>query len=97
MQNGINLLWKAVAALFEHTGGKDALERAGLYPPLQRPTAALWHEAVRQQAAAGGLAIPAAIPDLESPDGRHGVHTPDFAELLAELTEVYRVEPGAAW
>jgi ring-1,2-phenylacetyl-CoA epoxidase subunit PaaC len=29
--------------------------------------------------------------------GRHGVHTPHFKDMLDEMCEVYRIEPGAAW
>ena len=29
--------------------------------------------------------------------GRHGKHSEGFLPLLDELTEVYRIEPEAAW
>jgi ring-1,2-phenylacetyl-CoA epoxidase subunit PaaC len=97
MQAAVDALWPDVASLFEPTVGQDELERAGLYPLLDRPIAALWVEAVLPPAAAAGLNLPSHLPALESSGGRRGVHTPDFDELLAELTEVYRLEPGAAW
>jgi mannose-1-phosphate guanylyltransferase len=44
-----------------------------------------------------GLKADLPQPDASVRAGRRGVHSKTFSELLDEMCEVYRIEPGAAW
>jgi ring-1,2-phenylacetyl-CoA epoxidase subunit PaaC len=68
-------------------------ERGGLFPRC-RDAARQWETEVLAALRAWGLDAPAAGMAY---NGRLGQHTQDLAELLAEASSVYRLDPQAAW
>ncbi len=84
-------------SLFEPTEGVDRLEAAAIYPASSPPTPQAWRDRVEALLRRAGIALSLPEPDLAAIGGRRGRHSSEFAALLDELTEVYRVEPEAAW
>lgn len=97
MQTALDRTAPLATSLFEPTEGVEKLERAGVFPPLGGDMFDLWREAVEGVAASAMLRLTAQRPDPGVRGGRRGVHSAEFAPLHAEMTEVYRVEPNAAW
>ena len=97
MQAALDRLAPLAPSLFEATEGLASIEAAGLYPPLPEAMFERWRTAVMNIIQEAGLKLEVAPPRAEFVDGRRGRHGPEFAALLDELTEVYRVEPGAKW
>lgn len=99
IQAALDELWPAAAALFEATAGADRLTELGIAPAaggalcdqfLTRVRAAIQAAGLKP---ASGTIDPASLPL----GGRGGRHDPRLAEVLEELAEVYRIEPGATW
>ncbi len=97
MQKAMRALEDVAPMLFEPTEGQPALESAGLYPPLDADMFDRWSTDLKKIAEASGLELSLRRPRADPVGGRRGHHTADFAPMLEELTEVYRVEPGAEW
>ncbi|MBW7904640.1 MAG: phenylacetate-CoA oxygenase subunit PaaC [Phycisphaerae bacterium] len=97
MQAALDRLAPLAVELFEPTAGMDALESAGVYPHDAPSMYDLWEASVRNIVQEAGLRIDLRPPPPDFRGGRSGKRSPLFADLLAELTEVYRVEPEAAW
>lgn len=97
VQAALDELAPRAASLFEPTAGLERLEAAGLYPRDDRDLFERWRTAVEEAAYRGLLDVKLPRPDADTRGGRRGQHTPEFAPLLDELTEVYRVEPGVSW
>lgn len=102
MQSALDRLAPHAVMLAEAVEGQDELESSGLYPPLSGDTSDnmfdCWWSRLREiVSATGSLQLPAARHDPQLRGGRRGAHTDDLTELLAEMCEVYRIEPGAAW
>ncbi len=72
---------------------QDVWMSSGILPSADR-LPAWWQTQVGQFLNGLGLELPAIGM---GPNGRLGDHSPHLAELLATLSEVYRMEPGAAW
>jgi ring-1,2-phenylacetyl-CoA epoxidase subunit PaaC len=85
------------SSLFEPVDGQDALEQEGIYPPTDRDMFDTWHEAIMQVLNSLKLSIDLPPNDPATKAGRRGEHTSALKELLDEMCEVYRIEPGAAW
>lgn len=83
--------------LFEPVDGQDVLESEGIYPPDAEDMFTAWREAVDHVLKNVDLSIPLKPFNREEIAGRRGEHTEALSELLDEMTEVYRIEPGAAW
>lgn len=97
MQKAMDALAPHAAMLFESLEDENVLVQAGVYP---QGTAALfdaWKTTVEAIAKQAGLAVNLTAPDPTAQGGRRGRHTQHFNELLDEMCEVYRIEPGAAW
>lgn len=97
MQSALDHLAPLAVGLFEPVAGIEQLTHAGLIPADSPPLAQTWADALQNVVEEAGLRLVLPKFDLRSAGGRRGIHTPDFVELLDELTEVYRVEPQAAW
>jgi ring-1,2-phenylacetyl-CoA epoxidase subunit PaaC len=83
--------------LAEPTLGLEKLEAAGVYPDLQPSMFERWSNDLRQVVEDAGLRLDLHPPAADSIGGRRGRHSDAFLPLLDELTEVYRLEPEAAW
>ena len=94
MQAALDAAWPEALALFESTNADDTLLANGILeatPNAQRET---WEASVRPMLEGCGLAVPAAPAGA---GGRRGLHTPEFARLHAQMTEVWRTDPEARW
>ncbi len=94
MQAGLTEVWPDVPELFVPAPELDdvvaagiAVDPASLAGAFEARVHPVLHEA--------GLALPA-VPAAPG-GGRHGVRTPEFAEMHAELTELHLAHPGASW
>jgi ring-1,2-phenylacetyl-CoA epoxidase subunit PaaC len=56
-----------------------------------------WREAIMHVLDQAELTIELQPFDRSQKAGRRGSHTDALKELLDEMTEVYRIEPGATW
>ena len=97
MQEALNSLAPLAPALFEPTEGLDLLEAEAIYPQTQPGTYGRWTEDLQGVARYAGLVINPQPATMAGIGGRHGKHSAAFVPLLDELTEVYRIEPEAAW
>jgi ring-1,2-phenylacetyl-CoA epoxidase subunit PaaC len=83
--------------LFEPTADLARLEAQGVYPPLKSDMFLMWEETIENVVEEATLHVDLKRPAPDFAGGRSGRRSAAFAELHAELTEVYRVEPEAAW
>jgi ring-1,2-phenylacetyl-CoA epoxidase subunit PaaC len=97
MQRALDAVRPHAPSLLEPVEGQETLESAGLYPPGARDMFETWAEALQVVSARAGLSLCLQRPRASMRGGRRGVHTPHLAGLLDEMSEVYRLEPGAAW
>ncbi|MFO0837026.1 MAG: 1,2-phenylacetyl-CoA epoxidase subunit PaaC [Phycisphaerae bacterium] len=97
MQAAVDRLSAPACMLFEPTRGVASLESAGVYPPGPTEMFSQWRAAVENVIEEATLRATLAPPAPGVAGGRSGRHSPEFDPLLAEFTEVYRVEPVASW
>ena len=97
MQAALDELSLLAPMLLEPTPGLQALEEEGVYPNVEGGSFERWSRALAHVARAAGLNLQLQPPPDNALGGRRGRHSPAFAALLDELTEVYRLEPEAAW
>ncbi|MGQ0630332.1 MAG: 1,2-phenylacetyl-CoA epoxidase subunit PaaC [Sporichthyaceae bacterium] len=93
MQAGLELMWPYTDELFASDPVIAALPPGiGVEPASLRPD---WENFVGDVIAEATLARPG---ERTAPGGgRRGVRTPEFAALLAEMTELHQAHPGARW
>lgn len=84
-------------SLFEPVDGQDLLESEGLYPLLDQDMFSRWCAEIERTLGPAEIDVPRSPFDRHTKAGRRGVHNSALNELLEEMTEVYRIEPGAAW
>lgn len=97
LQAAINELAPRAATMLEAVNGEGSLAGSGLYPALvEGPIAEVWNRNLAAVAARSTLKIPR-MYEPEAPGGRRGVHLEALDKLLEEMTEVFRIEPEAAW
>lgn len=97
LQAAVDRLSTPATDLFEPTPGVSDLEAAGVI--LSDPRMfERWKEALERVAAAGGISLRVSPRAASAPPaGRAGRHQPGFAAVHAELSEVFQLEPDAAW
>jgi ring-1,2-phenylacetyl-CoA epoxidase subunit PaaC len=94
VQAALDAAWPYALGFFETTEADQILMDAGLLHESAERQRDAWEGAVRSLFEPCGLTIPSAAPSL---GGRRGVHTPDLAQMHAEMTEVRRSDPEARW
>jgi ring-1,2-phenylacetyl-CoA epoxidase subunit PaaC len=97
VQAAIDHLAPLALELFEPTEGLESIESAGVYPPLSPDMFDQWSEAVENVIEEATLHVELHRPARFATSGRRGRRSAEFAALHDELTEVYRLEPDAAW
>jgi ring-1,2-phenylacetyl-CoA epoxidase subunit PaaC len=96
MQDALDRLAELAVMLAEPTEGLEILESQGIYPPTTPSMFERWSADLQRVTQEAGLSL--TLPPLPTRiGGRRGRHSAVFGTLLDELTEVYRVEPEAAW
>jgi len=93
----LDALMPLAAMLPEPVEGEADLVEAGLYPETEPVMAEQWRDDVDRVAGDAGLRLAVDAPHAGRTGGRRGDHGPELAELLDEMCEVYRSDPGAAW
>jgi ring-1,2-phenylacetyl-CoA epoxidase subunit PaaC len=97
MQEALDRLAPLASTMHEPTNGIDRLEASGIYPKTEPGMFEHWSEDLLKVAQDAGLRLHLEPPSPNLIGGRRGKHSAAFLPLLDELTEVYRVEPEAAW
>jgi ring-1,2-phenylacetyl-CoA epoxidase subunit PaaC len=97
IQEALDALAPRASSLFEPTEGSDLLEAAGIYPATSRSLFDRWSQDLQEVVREVDLSLTLQLPSSNVVGGRHGRHSEAFLPLLDELTEVYRIEPEAAW
>lgn len=93
----VKLLAGPACELFEPTIDVARLESAGIYPPLKHGMFETWSIKVDEWLSKASVDVELNPPAVTFVGGRRGRHSEQFGPWLAELTEVYREEPEAAW
>ncbi len=97
LQIALDRLAPVAPMLLEPSEAADALEAAGIYPTLSTDMFEAWSAGLGDVANAAGLTLKLTRPSPDEPGGRRGRHSEHLAPLLDEMSEVFRVEPTAAW
>jgi ring-1,2-phenylacetyl-CoA epoxidase subunit PaaC len=97
IQTALGRLVPLAAGLFEPTEGVEQLESAGVYPRSGADPFDRWADAIENVIEDGALEVTPLRLQSGFAGGRRGRHSAAFEQLLDEMTEVYRVEPGATW
>lgn len=97
MQQAMDHLSPLAPMLWEMTDGQQALADAGIYPGCGPELFDEWRAKLKHVAQQAGLKLELKPPDPKTRDGRRGVHSLHLTELLDEMCEVWRLEPGAKW
>jgi ring-1,2-phenylacetyl-CoA epoxidase subunit PaaC len=97
MQAALDQLAPHAPMLLEPTPGIELLESQEVYPPIEPSMFERWSTDLQRVMQEAGLKLELRPPDPAKIGGRRGLHNDAFAGLLDELTEVYRLEPEAAW
>ncbi|KUN00176.1 phenylacetic acid degradation protein [Streptomyces yokosukanensis] len=94
MQRGLVRVWPYAAELFDEDEVLRPLVAAGTVPsPASvRP---LWERRTAEVVGRCGLTVP--TPRWQARGGRAGLHSEEFASLVAELQSVHRQFPGGTW
>jgi ring-1,2-phenylacetyl-CoA epoxidase subunit PaaC len=97
MQSALNTAYPLAIGIFEPGPNEDTLIREKIFAgeaALQK----VWEGTIHPILEKAGLTIPKIDNPKEGYGGRYGFHTEAFAPLLAEMTEVTRLEsPGTEW
>ena len=97
MQSALDQLAPIATGLLEPTQGMDLLEAQGVYPRIDPGMFERWSEELNRIAEKADLKLQLQPLKPDAIGGRRAQHSDAFAGLLDELTEVYRLEPEAAW
>jgi ring-1,2-phenylacetyl-CoA epoxidase subunit PaaC len=97
MHAALDALGPHATMLLEPSQGMEVLEAEGIYPVGAVGLFDSWSQELRRVASDAGLRLALQPPPADAVGGRRGRHSAAFAALLDELTEVYRIEPEAAW
>ncbi|MEU7423424.1 1,2-phenylacetyl-CoA epoxidase subunit PaaC [Streptomyces sp. NPDC040750] len=94
MQRGLDEVWPYIAELFDEDDVSRHLCAAGIVPS-PAPLRPLWERRTSEIVTRAGLTVPA--PRWQARGGRAGLHTEEFASLVAEMQSVHRQFPGGTW
>ncbi|WP_399078254.1 1,2-phenylacetyl-CoA epoxidase subunit PaaC [Streptomyces zaehneri] len=94
MQEGLDHVWPYTAELFDEDDPVRDLAAAGT-APSPAPLRPAWERSTTEVITRAGLTVPS--PRWRARGGRAGLHTEEFASLVAELQSVRRQFPGGTW
>ncbi|MFD7935396.1 1,2-phenylacetyl-CoA epoxidase subunit PaaC [Streptomyces sp. NPDC059755] len=94
MQEGLDHVWPYTAELFDEDDPVRDLAAAGT-APSPAPLRPGWERSTTEVITRAGLTVPS--PRWRARGGRAGLHTEEFASLVAELQSVRRQFPGGTW
>lgn len=96
MQNSLNNTFNLALGIFEPSPYEDQLLADGVFIG-EKALKERWLEAISPVIQKAGLTLPAQSTWQPVYGGRKGQHTEYLQPLLDEMTEVFRIDPGAEW
>ncbi len=98
LKSALSLLWPYAWALFEELPYEAQIVEAGWLPPSDE-LRQRWLEKITPFLEETQLLLPPPTQAEVTPyqKARHGLRSPYFADLLAEMTEVVQSDPEAEW
>ncbi|MDX2284421.1 MAG: 1,2-phenylacetyl-CoA epoxidase subunit PaaC [Bacteroidia bacterium] len=96
LQAALDEAYPVAFSLFEPTLHSATLAQEGVQP-LEDQLMKEWRQEVDPFLRSCGLLLPDPGDITEHFGGRGGRHTPHLAPLLAEMTEVFAIDPAAKW
>jgi ring-1,2-phenylacetyl-CoA epoxidase subunit PaaC len=96
LQSALNEAYPMAFGLFEATDHTETLAAEGIQPTEQE-LQARWQQLLEQVLAGTGLTLPTGFDPAPFLGGRKGYHSEHLGPMLAEMTEVYALDPEAVW
>lgn len=96
IQSAINAAFPLALGIFEPSDYEAELIEANIFGG-ENALQENWYAKVSAVVQAAGLSIPAISDVTPAYGGRKGYHTEHLQPLLDEMTEVFRIDPGADW
>ncbi len=96
MQAALNEAYPQAFSLFEPTAMDEVIAAEGLQS-REGALQAQWEEEIEQLIIGAGLKVPVVADKTAFHGGRNGRHSEHLPALLAEMTEVFAIDPAAAW
>lgn len=95
MNEAIELVMKDFGDVFSYGDEKTAIEQSGLITGEDQLKEG-WKSNMALPFECVAMKVPD-IPEASAKNGRNGDHTEELASALTTLSEVYRLDPAAAW
>ena len=96
MQTALNEAFPMALSLFEPTEEEEAIASEGIMNK-ESELESQWMDVIRPILRESGLHLPVVTHATAHYGGRKAQHTPHLAPLLAEMTEVFAIDPQATW
>ena len=96
IQSAINVAFPLALGIFEPSDYEAELIEANIFGG-EKALQEKWYAKVSAVVQAAGLNIPVISEVTPAYGGRKGYHTEHLQPLLDEMTEVFRIDPGADW
>ncbi|MBS3913836.1 MAG: phenylacetate-CoA oxygenase subunit PaaC [Bacteroidetes bacterium] len=96
MQNAINETFPMALGIFEESIYEQELMESGIFAG-EKTLKEMWLTKVEQIIESAGLTLPDINSVTPVYGGRKGQHSQYLQPLLEEMTEVFRIDPGAEW
>ena len=96
MQQALNQVYPLAFGIFETSPLEDQIVADGLLPK-ESELEAQWVNEMEKLVAVSGLIMPEVDNRRAYDGGRQGQHTEFLAPLLQEMSEVFVIDPQAAW
>jgi ring-1,2-phenylacetyl-CoA epoxidase subunit PaaC len=96
MQSALNEAFPLALGIFEPSEFEEELAAAGIFAG-ERALQQRWLATIAPLLEKSGLKLPSVADVTPIYGGRKGYHTDYLQPLLTEMTEVFRIDPSAAW
>ncbi len=96
MQSALNEAYPLALGIFEVCDGDADLVAEGVFPG-EPAIEEKWHALIAPVLERANLKLPDRASTQPAYGGRKGYHTEHLGPLLDEMTEVFRIDPGAEW
>lgn len=96
LQEALNIAYPLAFSLFEPTAMDESIASEGLMARESELEAA-WVAEMEKQITASNLKVPEVADKTAFYGGRTGKHSEHLPALLTEMTEVFAIDPEAAW